>query len=50
MIVEGGVADLNILSSRQWQYWCLSPGDSPFAATMIAGELHKHDSIGAMIR
>ena len=50
MIVEGGVADLNILSSRQWQYWCLSPGDSPFTATMIAGELHKHNSIGGVTR
>lgn len=42
MIVEGGVADINILKSKHWQYWCLTPGNSPFIGTFLSGELIRH--------
>ncbi len=42
MLIEGGAADLNILDSPFWESWCQRPGISPFAATMVGGELHLH--------
>ena len=41
-IVEGGIANLNIVDGPWWQGWCLQPGHSPFAATMLEGELIFH--------
>lgn len=41
-IVEGGVANLNILDSPHWEAWCLQPGHSPFAATMLEGNMIYH--------
>ncbi len=41
-IVEGGIANLNILESEFWQAWCLQPGHSPFSATIIEGQLISH--------
>lgn len=41
-IREGGVANLNIIDGPHWQAWCLQPGHSPFAATMLEGELIFH--------
>ena len=41
-ITEGGIANLNIIDSPWWEAWCLQPGHSPFAATMIEGELIFH--------
>ena len=38
-IVEGGIANLNIVDGPWWEGWCLQPGHSPFAATMLEGEL-----------
>ena len=41
-IVEGGIANLNIIDGPWWEGWCLQPGHSPFAATMLEGELIFH--------
>jgi len=41
-IVEGGIANLNIVDGPWWEGWCLQPGHSPFAATMLEGELIFH--------
>ena len=41
-ITEGGIANLNIVDGPWWEAWCLQPGHSPFAATMIEGELIFH--------
>ncbi len=41
-IVEGGVANLNIVDGIFWEAWCLQPGHSPFAATMIEGNMIYH--------
>lgn len=41
-IKEGAVANLNIVDGPLWESWCLQPGHSPFAATMLEGELIFH--------
>ena len=41
-IVEGGIANLNFVVGPWWEGWCLQPGHSPFAATMLEGELILH--------
>ena len=41
-IVESGIANLNIVDGPWWEGWCLQPGHSPFAATMLEGELIFH--------
>ena len=41
-IVEGGIANLNIVDGPFWEAWCLQPGHSPFAATMIEGNVIYH--------
>ena len=41
-IVEGGIANLNIVDGPHWEAWCLQPGHSPFAATMIEGNMIYH--------
>ena len=41
-ITEGGIANLNIVDGPWWEGWCLQPGHSPFAATMLEGELIFH--------
>ena len=41
-IVEGGIANLNIIDGPWWEAWCLQPGHSPFAATMLEGEMIYH--------
>ena len=41
-IVEGGIANLNIVDGPYWEAWCLQPGHSPFAATMIEGNMIYH--------
>ena len=41
-IVEGGIANLNIVDGPWWESWCLQPGHSPFSATMIEGEMIYH--------
>ena len=41
-IVEGGVANLNIIDGPYWEAWCIQPGHSPFAATMIEGTMIYH--------
>jgi len=42
VIEEGAVANLNIVDGPWWQAWCQQPGDSPFHATMLEGELIFH--------
>ena len=42
-ILPGSVANLNILNSPHWESWCLTPGTTPFAATMLEGKLISHD-------
>ncbi len=41
-IREGAIANLNIIDGPWWQSWCLQPGHSPFAATILEGELIFH--------
>jgi len=42
VIEQGAVANLNIVDGPWWQAWCQQPGDSPFHATMLEGELIFH--------
>ena len=42
-ITEGAVANLNILHTENWESWCLTPGHSPFRATMFEGKLISHE-------
>jgi len=42
VIEEGAVANLNIIDGPWWQAWCQQPGDSPFDATMLEGEMIFH--------
>ncbi len=42
-ITEGAVANLNILHTENWESWCLTPGHSPFRATMLEGKLTSHE-------
>ena len=42
VIEEGAIANLNILESETWENWCLRPGHSPFAATMLEGNMISH--------
>ncbi len=42
VIEVGAVANLNIVDGPWWEAWCLQPGHSPFAATMLEGELIYH--------
>ena len=37
-IAPNAVANLNILNSKHWESWCLTPGHSPFANTMLEGK------------
>jgi len=41
-IVEGGIANLNIIDGPHWEAWCLQPGHSPFAMTILEGDLISH--------
>ena len=41
-IVEGGIANLNIVDGKHWEAWCLQPGHSPFKKTILEGELISH--------
>jgi len=43
VIAPGAVANLNILSSNQWESWCLTPGHTPFDATLVGGELRINE-------
>lgn len=42
LIEVGAVANLNVVDSPWWQAWCLQPGDTPFYATMLEGEMAFH--------
>ena len=42
VIVEGGVANLNVLNGVEVDGWCQTPGVSPFGATMIGGVMKEH--------
>jgi imidazolonepropionase-like amidohydrolase len=44
VIEKGAVANLNILQGENWENWCLRPGHSPFAATMLEGVMISHNS------
>jgi imidazolonepropionase len=44
VIEKGAVANLNILDGENWESWCLRPGHSPFAATVLEGIMISHNS------
>jgi len=41
-IVEGSIANLNVLDSPWVESWCLKPGHSPFEATILEGQMIYH--------
>lgn len=41
-LVEGSVANLNILNSCHWESWALQPSHTPFHSTMVDGVLTEH--------
>lgn len=41
-IVEGGVANFNIMDSPHWESWCIQPSHSPIRSTCLNGELIHH--------
>ena len=41
-IIEGGIANMNIIDGEHWEAWCLQPGHSPFKQTILEGELISH--------
>lgn len=41
-IIEGSIANLNILDSPWLESWCLKPGHSPFKATVLEGNMIYH--------
>ncbi len=43
-IALNAVANLNILNSNHWESWCLTPGHSPFAETMLEGRFTNNEN------
>lgn len=43
VIAPGAVANLNILTSKHWESWCLTPGTSPFAANLLDGNFNNNE-------
>jgi len=41
-LVEGGPADLNVLSGENIDGWCQTPGTSPCTHTMVSGRMTSH--------
>ncbi len=39
VIKEGAVANFNILSSRHWESWCMTPSSSPIHSVCLEGQL-----------
>jgi len=39
IIKEGAVANFNILSSRHWESWCMTPSSSPVHSVCLEGQL-----------
>jgi len=37
VLKKGAIANINILSSNQWEAWCLQPGESPIEMTFLHG-------------
>ena len=44
VLEQGAAGSLNVLSSRSWQGWCLSPGHDPFRWTVVDGHVTKHEN------
>ena len=38
VIKEGAIANFNILKSRHWESWCMTPSSSPVHSTCLEGE------------
>ena len=41
-IEKGGLANFNILKNEHWESWCLTPGHSPIAGTVLEGKMIIH--------
>lgn len=41
-IVEGGIANFNILDSPHWESWCTQPSHTPIRSTCLNGKLIHH--------
>ncbi len=39
MIKEGAAANLNVVDSKHWEKWALTPGETPFWKTVLNGEI-----------
>ncbi|MBL6731495.1 MAG: imidazolonepropionase [Candidatus Poseidoniaceae archaeon] len=43
VIAKGAVANLNILNSKHWESWCLTPGHSPISANILNGQYNNYE-------
>tara|TARA_B100000768_G_C10890159_1_gene213332 strand:- start:156 stop:506 length:351 start_codon:yes stop_codon:yes gene_type:complete len=43
VIATGAVANLNILNSKHWESWCLTPGHSPISANILNGQYNNYE-------
>ena len=41
-IEKGSLANFNILKNDNWESWCLTPGHSPIAGTVLEGNMIIH--------
>ena len=42
IIKEGAIANFNILKSRHWESWCMTPSSSPVHSTCLEGQYIEH--------
>ena len=42
VIKDGAIANFNILKSRHWESWCMSPSNSPVHSTCLEGEFIEY--------
>lgn len=44
VISPGAIANLNILNSKHWESWCLTPGHSPISANVLNGKYTNYEN------
>ena len=44
VISPGAIANLNILNSKHWESWCLTPGHSPISANVLNGKYANYEN------
>ena len=38
VLTEGAIANFNILNSKHWESWCMTPSSSPIHSVCLEGE------------